>query len=94
MRKRDQELNSKVMLAVTKYHKATKPEDKKKYLAEITALTKQQFLNRSAEIEHRLKDAEQRLLELRKVHEARKKNADDIIARRIEDITRAPGLKW
>jgi len=94
MRKRDQELNSKVMFAVTQYHRAQTPQEKAKYLKEVTDLTRQQYMIRSADSERRLKDALKRLQELNKIHEFRKKHAEEIIARRVEDITRSPGLKW
>jgi len=94
MRQRDQELNSKVLLATTKFRQSKTAAEKKQYLAEITALTRQQFQNRSSEIDHRLWLADKRLRELHNIHDFRKQHADEIINRRIDDLIREPGLKW
>lgn len=94
LRRRDRELNAKAVQTAVKYRKSENPEEKKKLLSELTELTKQQLKIRMDDTGRRLLEAEQRLKEIRNIYEQRKKNANEIVSRRVEDLIREPGLKW
>lgn len=84
----------KINELISKYRKASSPEEKQKYLNEIKQETKKEFERKMKENDRHLEEAQKRLEEFRKKIETRRKKADEIIDRRMKELTTDPDLRW
>jgi len=94
LRKEEAELNRKLGDAVAAFRLASDPVDKKKKLEIVKNLTRQQFFFRLNETEHRIKESEKRLQQLRQLYDARKNSAEAIIDKRVQYLISDPSQRW
>ena len=77
------------------YRNAETSEEKEEIKAELTENLGELFDIRLAQGEVKVKELEEELLKLKERSAERKKNKDEIVARRLEELTgSADGLKW
>lgn len=69
-------------------------ERKAELKAKLRAITEKQFNQKMASNKKHLEELEKKLETLKRQFEERKKQADDIINARVEELTRDPNLNW
>jgi hypothetical protein len=77
-----------------KYQKTSAPQEREDIRKQLRDLTAKQFQNKMRANKERIDVAEKRLQELKKEYDERMRKADDIIDRRVDDLTRDPTVRW
>ena len=77
-----------------KIRKATSEDEKSKLKDELRSILRKQFDAKMAINRRNYEQAAKRLKDLKKRLDARQKKADQIIERKLQDLTEDPDLKW
>ena len=79
---------------VEKYNKSASSEEKDNIRKQLRDISAKQFSARMRSNKDKIDLAEKRLADLKKEYEERMKKADDIIDKRVDDLTRDPTVRW
>ncbi len=94
MRERQEKDNLKMKEMGEAYRKASSKEEKDKIRAEMKKTLAEEFARRMDANKKHIEEVEKRMKELKDKFEERKKKSDEIIERRLDELTRDPVLNW